>query len=232
MENDPMNNSHPWGQRNKIGLSEAFLQTVINIVTAPANFYGKISRDSEMGPALIYGIIISVFGAATGFLWQFIFSGFNLLDGGKEKALFGLAGMGIFQFTLLVIVIPIGAVVGIFLTAALVHFFLILTDWNTAPYGATVKVISYAQTASLANIIPFCGGLISAIWLLVLQVIGLKKMHRLTTGQSIMAALIPLLLALLCCLIPIIGLAILFAFGPRAAQFFESTASQGIAVLW
>jgi hypothetical protein len=63
-------------------------------------------------------------------------------------------------------------------------------------FEATVRVVCYAQTAQLAGIVPFCGGLIAAIWAIVLYVIGLATAHRTTQGKAVLAVLLPVVL---CC---------------------------------
>ena len=48
----------------------------------------------------------------------------------------------------------------------------------------------------LAGIIPFCGGLISLVWAIILYVFGLSTAHRTTQGKAVLAVLLPVVL---CC---------------------------------
>jgi hypothetical protein len=45
-------------------------------------------------------------------------------------------------------------------------------------------------------IVPVCGGLISGIWCLVCEIIGLTKAHNTSTGQAVLAVLLPVIV---CC---------------------------------
>jgi hypothetical protein len=44
--------------------------------------------------------------------------------------------------------------------------------------------------------IPMCGGLITAVYQVVLDCIGLSRAHRTTTGKALMAIFLPLIV---CC---------------------------------
>lgn len=230
LEPTPADDSHPWGVRNKLGLPTAFVQNATNIITQPKEFFGKVAPESEWFPALAYGVLIGILGGLLGLFWQFLFSGFSLF-GGQTDAAAGFAATGLFQTILVVVFVPLGVVAGIFINSGLIHLFLLLTDWLEHSYGATLKAISFSQTAGLASIIPFCGGLITTVWMLVLEAIGLKRMHNLSTGQATITVLIPLLVTILCCLLPIIGIAVAVALGPQAADFFNASGGS-MAVLW
>jgi hypothetical protein len=45
-------------------------------------------------------------------------------------------------------------------------------------------------------IVPFCGGLISGIWGLVAECIGLARAHETDTGRAVLAVFLPLIV---CC---------------------------------
>ena len=45
-------------------------------------------------------------------------------------------------------------------------------------------------------ILPICGGLISGIWCIVVQCIGLTRAHQTTTGRALLAILLPIIV---CC---------------------------------
>ena len=52
-------------------------------------------------------------------------------------------------------------------------------------------------------IIPFCGGLISGVWGLIVEVIGLARAHEIDTGKAVLAVILPLIVCcgggFLCC---------------------------------
>ena len=80
--------------------------------------------------------------------------------------------------------------------------------------SGSFRAVSYASVSSLANLIPFVGGLASVVWNLILVVMGAVRMHRTTQGKAIAGVLIPLLLCCVC-IVAVVALVI----GGLAAAF-------------
>jgi hypothetical protein len=116
------------------------------------------------------------------------------MGGGEEAAV--AAGFTAAWAIGMIIVAPIFIVIGVFIGAAILHLMLMIVGGANSGFEATVRVVCYAQTAQLAGIIPFCGGLISLVWAIILYVIGLARAHRTTQGKAVLAVLLPVVL---CC---------------------------------
>ena len=63
-------------------------------------------------------------------------------------------------------------------------------------FEATARVCSYAQASQLAQVIPFCGGLLSLVWSLILLIVGLSTAHGISRGKAAVAVILPVVL---CC---------------------------------
>src|SRR6266542_90051 len=64
-------------------------------------------------------------------------------------------------------------------------------------FETTFRVVCFAEgSASPLLVIPFCGGLITGIWKVVLYCIGLARSHETDTGRAVIAVLLPLIV---CC---------------------------------
>src|SRR5205807_1513687 len=75
-------------------------------------------------------------------------------------------------------------------------------------FETTFRVVCFAEgSASPLLVIPFCGGLITGIWKVVLYCIGLARSHETDTGRAVIAVFLPLIV---CCGG---GLLIAFMFG-------------------
>jgi hypothetical protein len=96
----------------------------------------------------------------------------------------------------MVLLAPIFVIIGVFIYAAILHLMLMIVGGAHNGFEATVRVVCYAQTAQLANIIPFCGGIVALVWQIILFVIGFATAHRTTQGKAILAVVLPLVL---CC---------------------------------
>ena len=53
-----------------------------------------------------------------------------------------------------------------------------------------------AGSTGLIAMVPFCGGIVSAIWQVVILIIGLARAHEISTGRAAAAVLLP---AIICC---------------------------------
>jgi hypothetical protein len=96
---------------------------------------------------------------------------------------------------------PVLAIVGLFVGSAILHICLMLvgaTEQSPSGFEGTLKVVSYSQIAGLAAVVPFIGGMVLAIWLLILEVLGFAAVHRTSQGKALAGVLIPVVLCCLC----------------------------------
>ena len=145
---------------------------------------------------MIYAIIVGWVGIAIAVVWNTLFQGMWIpfMGGGEEAAV--AAGFTAAWAIGMIIIAPLFVIIGVFIGAAILHLMLMIVGGANSGFEATVRVVCYAQTAQLAGIIPFCGGLISLVWAIILYVIGLATAHRTTQGKAILAVLLPVVL---CC---------------------------------
>ena len=118
-----------------------------------------------------------------------------------------VAGMGaMYGFTvgwglLMVVLAPLFVIIGVFIAAAILHLMLLMLGGADNGFEATVRVVCYVQTAQLAGIVPFCGGIIALVWTVILYVIGFSTAHRTSQGKALVAVLLPVVL---CCVLSVI----------------------------
>jgi hypothetical protein len=105
------------------------------------------------------------------------------------------------SFILTLILAPVLLLIWFFIWSGIVHLFLMMLGGHkqsSSGFEGTFRAVSYGYVSSLAQLIPFVGGLIAFVWNLVLQVIGLVRMHRTSTGKAVGAVLLPLVLCCVC----------------------------------
>jgi hypothetical protein len=109
-----------------------------------------------------------------------------------------MSGLPVFFNVGIMIVAPIFVLIGVFIGSAIVHLFLMLVGGAKTGFASTVRVMCYAGTVQIVQVIPLCGGTVAFIWALVLEIIGLAIAHRTTQGKSALAVLLPLFLCCVC----------------------------------
>jgi hypothetical protein len=200
----------PWEQPGYPFL-EALYETAKLFVTVPTQAFRRMSITADLGRPLLYAILLGWVGIIAGQLYSIALRGVtaNLLPFQSAE---GLA-MGTGVSIVVMVFAPVFVLLGIFIWSAIVHLFLMMVGGANSGFGATVRVMSYATTAQLAQIVPLCGGIIGAVWAIVLEIIGLAQAHRTTQGKAALAVLLPLVLCCVCIAI----LAVLFGAAIMAA---------------
>lgn len=92
-----------------------------------------------------------------------------------------------------------------FIGAAFIQFFAKLLK-GRGLYIDTFKAVANSHAALVVSVVPAIGGLVASVWMFVLLVVGLKKLHSFTTGKAVLAATLPgIALGLLFIILALIG---------------------------
>ena len=188
----------PWEDPGRVGFVDRFVETVKLLATAPAEAFARMPTAGGIGQPLFFAIVVGWIGIAVYSVWMLLLGGMSLpfldqVDLGAAGAMFGLSSGLMVVFLVLA---PLLIVVGVFIQAAILHLMLMLVGGANQGFEATARVCSYAQASQLAQIIPFCGGLLSAIWSVVLLIVGLSTAHGITRGKAALAVVLPVVV---CC---------------------------------
>jgi len=175
---------------------QSFISSVQRVVLQPVDFYRGILRQGDFINPLIFAIIC--------------YEVFTILSG-----LLGLAGIGGQQgfggFIVSLILAPIGAAIGLFIGAGILHLLVMLiVGSRNSGFEATFRVGTYAAVTSLVSWIPFIGW-IASLYGIYLAIVGIRELHNTTTGKAALVVLIPAAVVLLLVLILVaIGAALFF----------------------
>ncbi len=189
----------PWEQPGYPVL-EALYETAKLFITAPSQAFARMSATGSLGRPLFYAVIFGWVGIIASQAYSIAFRGvlmnmFSSLPGFNRGM---MTGMPVFFNVAIMIVAPIFVLLGIFIWSAIVHLFLMLVGGANTGFTSTVRVMCYAGTVQIVQVIPLCGGTVAAIWALVLEIIGLAIAHRTSQGKSALAVLLPLVLCCVC----------------------------------
>lgn len=192
---DPDSNSwnNPWEERAGRGPVGSFAETLQQSLFHPVAFYRGTAPDRGAGAALLYAVLVGTLSIAVAFLWQrALGEQISREFGGRYFDFFGrmpaLAGFSVF--------LPFGVALGTLIWAAVLHVCLAVLGGARGSYTTTLKAVCYSSSATAFNVFPVCGAAIGAVWQVVLQVIGLRELHRTSTARAFWAWFLPFVVAI------------------------------------
>src|SRR5438477_9975902 len=185
----------PCDDRQEKGFFTAFIETLQMVLIRPAEAFTVMKREGGFGEPLIYGVVGGSVGAIVAFLFSLLFHSVGMFAG-QRNPLGAMAGMGIGSIGFIVLV-PIAIVIVLFIGAGIVHLCLMIVGGANQPFETTFRVLAFTQgSTGVLQLIPVCGGVIAAVWAIVVNCIGLARAHETDTGRAVLAVLLPLIL---CC---------------------------------
>lgn len=203
---DPM--GLPWEDAS-YGRFEGLLRTIGMFITRPDEAY-SIMAPTGLGKPFFYAVIMAWVELLVGIAYWAAFQSPFFLMGLPEvrEELAGLAvGAGVMAAigATVFLLTPILVAIWLAIHAAILHLMLLIVGEGRRGFETTVKVICYSHTADLANLVPMCGGLLSLVWFVALQIIGVSRAHQCSYGKAALAVLLPVLL---CCSCIVVALSI------------------------
>ncbi len=195
----------PWEERHRWGFINALYLTIKEVLLRPGVFFGRMPARVDVWQPLLFAILVGF--AASFFEWMWALAGSSLDVFLKEDV--GEVLRGPLTYGGLWLFSPVLVTIEVFVTGALLHLCLLLVGGNRLGFEATMRVVAYGQATGLLVVIPFCGGVVSAIWYLVVLIVGLQRIHATDAWRAVLAVFLPLLLCLATCggfLVTVIGL--------------------------
>lgn len=184
----------PWEHRHERGFFNAFIETLTMVLTRPAEAFSMMKREGGLGEPLIYALIGGCLGGIVSALFSLGFQSIGLFAD-KNNSLAAMTGMGIGFGT--IILVPLFIVIFLFIWSGLAHLCLMIFGGANQSFETTFRVFAFTQgSAGPLQIIPLCGGLISGIWAIVCNCIGLARAQETDTGRAVLAVFSPLII---CC---------------------------------
>ena len=185
----------PWDDRQQKGFFSAFIETLQMVLTRPGEAFTVMKREGGFGEPLIYAVVGGSVGAIVAFLFSLLFHSFGMFTD-QRNPLAAMAGMGIGSIGFIILV-PLAIVICLFIVAGIVHLCLMIVGGANQPFETTFRVLAFTQgSTGVLQMIPVCGGLIAAVWGIVVNCIGLARAHETDTGRAVLAVFLPLVV---CC---------------------------------
>ena len=190
-ETAPTRSGLPWDERQTKGLLNAFIETLQMVLRKPVAAFTAMKREGGLAEPLLYAVIGGTFGGVFAVTYNFalrLFTPFGDRQGAMAHVFGGLG------WIFLLILTPLFVAIGMFVASAILHVCLMIVGGAKQSFETTFRVVCFAEgSASPLLVIPFCGGLITGIWKIVLYCIGLARAHETDTGRAVIAVLLPLI---------------------------------------
>jgi len=185
----------PWERRDELGAARGLARTVIGILTSPTGTYQAMRRGGGWAEPLVYAIVVGSLGAWAAEIWQMLGRSFLAATTGVGAQEVATANVrAVIVAVLTPGLIAVFTVVG----AGINHLLLLIVGAEPRGYETTLRVNSYAISAQVFGVVPLCGFLIALVWGVVVQIIGLREAHEVSTGQAATAVLVPLIVSCVC----------------------------------
>jgi hypothetical protein len=177
---------------------ESFADVVRRVVLQPVGFFAGLPRGGSLLNPLLFALICTEVSAILGGILRLAGVGEGFVAGYGFQV---PENQDIGEFIGSVILAPIGGVIGVFVVAGIGHLLVRLVVGATnAGFAATFRVAAYTSVTSLVTWIPLIGGLLG-LYGIYLAVVGIREMHRTTTGKAVVVVLFPVILILVLALL-------------------------------
>lgn len=185
----------PWELHRDLG---TFLATLKLVLTDPAVAFSRMRITGGLAGPLFYNMVGGWVGLIATLGYQVLYMRTNPPPAALANNPFAITPDNAQSALLWAVVAgPLIVVLGAFIAAFLTHVFLMLVGGANKPFEATLRVICFtAGSAQVLQLIPVCGGVMSAVWQLICLTAGLSKVHEIPVGRAVAAVFLPLIV---CC---------------------------------
>ncbi len=175
----------------RLDMAMSFIEKVKGFLFSPVETFQK-SRPETLGGAFEYFIILLViYAILAAIVWSLI--GFSILA--AIAPLYGtlMPGLGLWLPVIIFIGAIIWGIILVFIGGAWLHLWVYILGGRKG-YIQTVKSLMYGSTPLLLiGWIPFVS-IIGEIWAFVLEILGIRELHEISTGRAIGAVIIAILI--------------------------------------
>jgi len=180
----------PWEDRSRFGLWQGAFQTFRDVLFNPINMFRTLHFGQGIKEPLAFGVLFGSLGMMLSMFWEFLIAAWGWGSFSDIAGSFPLT----LVFLVLLILTPFIVALLLFIVSGSMHLLLRIVRGGAHEFEATFRVIAYGQATQVFAIIPFLGGFVASLWLLVVEIIGLREIHETSYLRVILAFAIPVVL--------------------------------------
>jgi hypothetical protein len=160
----------------------SFPALALALIRSPYDFFHRHEVFQNPRELFSFGMLFGSLGTMLFAFWQLGALAWGSAAPGMAPLLVG----GVFM--LCVALSPVWVAVSMLINTVFVHFCLLLAGAGRMGLVGTFRVVAYSQAAKTLGVIPVVGGPSAFIWQLVIQVIGLREVHGVSSLRLLLAA--------------------------------------------
>jgi hypothetical protein len=194
----------PWEDPAAGGEIERFVATVKGVLLEPVDTFDRVGRSESLGRAIGFGMIITTIAQAATATYQLTIGSVNTLIStlsshgtGPRPSPYGGLSEAAVQIGLTVMM-PLLYPISLVISAGIVHVGLMIFGGAKGSFNQTMRALCYSSGPQLLALVPFVGSIFAGLWMLVLEIIAIARVHRTGYGQAAAAILAPALLVCVC----------------------------------
>ncbi len=182
----------PWERLDRYGFFGGLWRTTTRAMFHPGLFFEALPADKGMGRPLAYYVILSLLGHLLMLPWALTTAEIALSWIASPTAMEWLRSLLSPRNQVIhTAVMPIVGTLLLFFYASILHVSLFVFQGGRRGFEATFRVMAYSAAPMTLYLIPFLGPVIAQIWSLFVLIIGLRRIHRTSYLQILLALLLP-----------------------------------------
>jgi len=187
----------PWEDRETTGFFGGLSLTVRQVITSPTIFFRKMPVTGGLTDPLLFALIAGMTGLMFLYMWDILLrNSMQSLMTDEMRDATGRSLTGGVASSFAMIMMPFMLMLWLFIASGMLHVVLLMVHGARAGFEATFRVVGYSITPFLFLAVPYCGTVITMLWVMTVAIIGLKEAHGTSGGKSAFAVLFPFLF---CC---------------------------------
>ncbi len=187
-----------WENARQIGRLVAFGLTIRDVIISPVNFFQAMRVKGGLFEPMLFAILVLWIAALFNLIWSFVFPQDWLQSLQQSRSDIPQLPQSYINIVMF-IVSPIITIISIFLNTAIFHLSLLMLGGAKKGFEATFRVMCYSGAAAVFNILPVLGPFLGVLYVLTLDIIGLREAHEIGGWKAFFAIALPLLLICGCC---------------------------------
>ncbi len=186
-----------WERRSEIGVLRGFFETVREVCLSPTLFFRTPALEDDAVGGFEHGLASFGVGQIAVVLQALatlmVFGGAFALSTRVPAVAAVFGGYGCMVVALvptMIVHVPVTTLVAVGVASVGIHGTLRLLGAAKAPfYAGTVRITSYSFATHALFIVPVIGPPIALLWTLVIEIIGVREVHRTSTLLAAIAVL-------------------------------------------